>query len=88
MSAALKPLILEIQSLKTEVSSLKKERNTTKLVQNPSIYVQKIGNDTHQTNIQKLEIPSKSIQKTTKKTFTEIAKINETLSKQSIKLNK
>ena len=47
VSVALKPLILEIQSLKAEVNSLKQERNTTKLVQNSSIHAQKIGNDTH-----------------------------------------
>ena len=89
MSIALKPLILEIQSLKSEILSLKKERDTTKITQNlsESIHAQKARN-IQQTDIQSVNSSSKSTQKITKKTFAEIAKLNETLSEQSIKLDK
>ena len=85
---AIKPLISEIQTLKSEILSLKKEKNTSNTVQN-SFTQSEIIEKTAQTDTQKTsKNPQKDAQKAAKKTFAEIAKLNKLVSEQSIKLDK
>jgi hypothetical protein len=91
ISEGLKPLILEIQQLKIEILSLKKEnsefssqitQNQTKILRNEN----RAKTPPSQPS-QMAEMAEKAIQKTAKKTFAEIAKINSLVAEQSNKLD-
>ncbi len=92
ISEAIRPLILEIQSLKSEILSLKNERNPLEFSQNTSSQSESETAKLSSSESKSTQIAQKAIQKTAqqtaKKTFAEIAKLNSLVSEQSIKLDK
>ena len=92
ISEAIKPLILEIQALKSEILSLKNEKNTTNTPKNSNIQSEITEKLNSYQEPKSTQIANKAIQKTAqntaKKTFAEIAKLNSLVSEQSIKLDK